>query len=80
MNLPMKQKWINEQKDQICGCQVGDLGRDGLRVYIHIFFFIFFSIMVYYRILNIVPCVIYSRILLFIHLIYNSLHQVIPNS
>ena len=37
-----------------------------------------FSIMVYYRILNIVP-VLYSENL-FIHSVYSSLHQLIPNS
>ena len=43
--------------------------------YIYAFFFIFFSIMFYHRILNIVP----SRTLLFIHSLYNSSHLLIPN-
>ena len=43
-------------------------------IHIYTFFFIFFSIMVYHRILNIV------RTLLFIHSTYNSLHLLIPNS
>ena len=34
--------------------------------------------MVYYRILNIVPCAIY-RILLLIHSVHKSLHLLIPN-
>ena len=29
-----------------------------IQLYIYIFFFIFFSIMAYYKILNIVPCAI----------------------
>ena len=48
--------------------------------YIYIFFFIFFSIMAYHRIVNIVFPMLYSRILLFIHSIYSSLHLLIPNS
>ena len=46
--------------------------------HIYIVFFIFFSIMVYHRMLNIVPCA-YTRIL-FIHSIYTRLHLPIPNS
>ena len=46
---------------------------------IYIFFFISFSIMIYYRMLNIV-LVLYSKTLLFICFIYNSLHLLIPNS
>ena len=42
-------------------------------------FFIFFSIMVYHRILPIVPCASCST-LLFAHPMYNSLHLLIPNS
>ena len=42
-------------------------------------FLIFFSIMVYHRILNTVLYAI-SRTLLFIHSIYNSLHLLTPNS
>ena len=41
-------------------------------------FFMFFSIMVYHRIVTIVP-VLYSRTLLFIHPLYNNLHLRIPN-
>ena len=37
------------------------------------FFFVFFSVMVYYKILNIVPCAI-QQIMLFIHSVYNILH------
>ena len=51
--------------------------------YIHMFFFIFFSIVIYLRILNVVPCTIQcSRTLLFIHPIYNvsNLHMLILNS
>ena len=47
--------------------------------YICTLFFIFFSIIVYHRILNIVPCAA-CRILLFLHPMYNSLHLLIPNS
>ena len=49
--------------------------------FIHIYtsFLIFFSIMVYHRILSRVP-VLYSKALLFIHPIYNSLHLLTPNS
>ena len=42
------------------------------------FFSIFFSIMVYYRILNI-ALVLYSNTLLFIHSIYDNMHLLIPN-
>ena len=45
--------------------------------YTYIFFFIFFSIMVYYRIFHTVLC---AMQLLSIHSIYNSLHTLIPNS
>ena len=48
-----------------------------IQLYIHPFFFTFFSIMVYHKTLNIV---LYSRTLLFIHFLYNSLHLLIPNS
>ena len=48
-------------------------------IHIYTFFFIFFSIMVYPRILNIVPCAT-SRTLLFIHSMCNSLHLLTPNS
>ena len=40
----------------------------------------FFSVMVYHKILNIVPCTIYIWALLFIHSIYNSLHLLTPTS
>jgi len=54
-----------------------------LHIYIHIymytFFFIFFSVMVYHKTLNRVPCA-YSRTLLFIHRIYNSLHLLTPRA
>ena len=47
--------------------------------YTHIYtFFIFFSIMVYPRILNIVP-MLYIRTLLFFHSIRNSLHPPNPH-
>ena len=46
---------------------------------IYTFFIIFFSIMVYHRILNIVPCLL-SKTLLFIHYIYTSFHPLTPNS
>ena len=42
------------------------------------FFFIFFSSMVYHRIFNIVPCAILRT--LCIHPVYISLHLLIPNS
>ena len=42
------------------------------------FLLIFFSIMVYDRVLNIVPT-LYSRTLLIIHHIYNSLHLLSSN-
>ena len=48
-------------------------------IYIYIFFFIFLSILVYYKIFNKLP-VWFSRTLLFIHIISNSLHLLIPNS
>ena len=45
--------------------------------YTYIFFFIFFSIVVFYRILHTVLC---AMQLLSVHSIYNSLHMLIPNS
>ena len=43
--------------------------------HIHTLFFVFFSVMAYHSILNIVPCaILYSRILLFICSAYTSLH------
>ena len=48
-------------------------------MHINTFLFKFFSIMVYHRVLNIV-LILYSRTLLFIHLMYSSLHLLIPNS
>ena len=47
-------------------------------IYIYILFNIL-SIMVYYRVLNIVPCAIRYD-LVFIHSMCNSLHLLIPNS
>ena len=47
--------------------------------HIYTFFFISFSSMIYYRMLNIV-LVLYSRTLLFICFIYNSLLLLIPDS
>ena len=44
----------------------------------YIFFFIFFSVVVYYRIVNLVPCTI--KLDLFIHAKCNSLHLLTPNS
>ena len=41
------------------------------------YFFIFFSIIIYHRILKVVLCS-YSRTLLLIHPTYNSLHLLIP--
>ena len=40
----------------------------------------FFSIKVYYRILNIVPCAIQKDLDLFIYFIYSTLYPLIPNS
>ena len=50
-----------------------------LYIYIYTFFFMFFSTVVYHRILNIVPCAV-NRTVLFIHPTYNSLHPLTPNS
>ena len=47
-------------------------------IHTHICFFIFFSIMVYYRILNRVPCATHWGLV--IYSIYNSLHLLITNS
>ena len=46
--------------------------------YMHIYSFSYFSIMVYYRILNIVLCAI--QLTLFIQSIYSTLHLLIQNS
>ena len=51
-----------------------------LYIYMYIYIYlIFFSIMTYYRILNIAP-MLYNRTLLFTCFIYNSLYLLIPNS
>ena len=47
---------------------------------IHIFFLIFFSIMVYPRILNIVPCTIKRTLSIHTHTHMNSFHLLILNS
>ena len=48
-----------------------------LYILIHTFSFVFFSLIVYHRILN--TLVLYSKTLFFIHLVYNGLHLLIPN-
>ena len=47
---------------------------------LYIFFFVFFSIMVYHRILNIVPCAIQSDTVVYPSYIHNSLHLLVPNA
>ena len=47
--------------------------------YTYVCIYIFFSIMVYYRMLNIVPCAI-RRTLLFIYFTFSSLYLLISNS
>ena len=49
------------------------------QLYIHTFFFIFFSVMACHRVWNIAPCGI-QQTLLYIYPIYNSLHLLMPNS
>ena len=61
----VRHDWANKHA-HICVC-----------VYMCIFFFLFFSIMVYHRLLSIVP--VWSRAL-FIHPVYHSLHLLIPHS
>ena len=46
-------------------------------IHIYIFLYVFFSVMIYDRILNMV---LYSRILLLVHPVYTSLHLLVPNS
>ena len=48
-------------------------------IYINTFLFIFFSIMVYHRMFIQFP-MLYSKILLFTHSVYNRLHLLTPNS
>ena len=36
-----------------------------IRIYIYILFFIFFPVMIYYRILNIVPCAIQQDLVVY---------------
>ena len=50
-----------------------------IQLYIHTFFFVSFSIMVYHRILTIAPCALQQTLLL-IHSLCNSLHLLIPAS
>ena len=46
---------------------------------LRIYCFIIFSIMVYHRILNIIPCAIQSDIVVYSYYSYPSLHLLIPN-
>ena len=48
-----------------------------IQLYIHIYFFRFFSLIGYYKILSIVPCAIS---LLFIYFIYSSVYLLVPHS
>ena len=52
-----------------------------IHIYIYIFFFRYFSIIGYYKILNtlIVPCAM-QQVLVVYHSIYNSLHLLVSNS
>ena len=50
-----------------------------IQLYIYIFFFLFFSIMTYHRVLDIAPCALHGT-LMFIHSMGNSLHLLIPSS
>ena len=64
----------------ISGVQQSDpVMRTDTHTHTHTFFFVFFSIMVYHRILSIVP-LLCSMALLFIHSVYNSMHLLIPHS
>ena len=67
------------QKYNVQCCLISTGQQSDSVVNIYTFFFIFFSITVYHRILNTVPYAIYSRIL-FIHPIHSSLHMPIPSS
>ena len=60
-------------------CTASDSGIYITYVCIYIFFFRFFSIVDYYKVLNIVPCAI-QKSLLFIYFIYISVYLLIPNS
>ena len=51
-----------------------------IQLYVYIFFFRFFYIIGYYKILNLVPCAVYSRSLLIIYFICSSMYLLIPNS
>ena len=56
---------------------ISALQQNDSSIYVCIHYFSYFSIMIYHRLLNIVPCV---RILLFIHTMYNiGLLLLIPN-
>ena len=50
-----------------------------IHLYIYPFIFVFFPIVVYPGILNIIPCTVQEG-LLFFHSIYSSLHLLIPSS
>ena len=50
-----------------------------IQVYIYIFFFRFFSIIGYYKILNIVPCARQEGLVAYLF-IYSSVYLLIPNS
>ena len=52
--------------------------QNGSAIYVHICFFIFFSIMVYYCLLNTVPCAV--QYVLVVYFIYSSLYLLVPDS
>ena len=57
-------------------CVISAVQQNDLVIYMYMFFFIFFSIVVYSRILNGVPC----APLLFLNSMCNSLHLLTPDS
>ena len=61
---------------------ISAIQKSGSIIHIYTFFFIFFSIMVYHRILNIVPCAIQQDLVGYPtnKALYNSLHLLTPAS
>ena len=49
-----------------------------IHMYISLFFFLFFSTVVYYKILNIVPCAIQKNFV--VYFIFDNVHLLIPYS
>ena len=71
--LKMKYSWLSVL------CLVPGVQHSDSIIHIYTFFFIFFFIEVYCRILNVVPCAIQLYLVVYPSYVYNSLFLVVPN-